>query len=56
VIRALAPLAELQDYSSRLKSLTGGEGSWSIELSHYEPVPARVQQELASRHKRHDDD
>ena len=40
------PLSELTDYQSRLKSLTGGEGSYSIEFSHHAPVPPRVQTEL----------
>jgi len=56
VIRAQAPLGELQDYGSRLKSLTGGQGTWSIEFSHYEAAPPRLQQELAARHKRAADD
>ena len=42
------PLSELGNYQSRLKSLTGGEGSYVIEFSHYDPVPPRVQQELAA--------
>jgi elongation factor G len=45
-VSALAPLAEITDYQSRLKSLTGGEGTYTIDLSHYDPVPARKQQEL----------
>ncbi|MBK7251086.1 MAG: elongation factor G [Gammaproteobacteria bacterium] len=45
-IAALVPLAELGDYQSRLKSLTGGQGSYTMVLSHYDPVPARRQQEL----------
>lgn len=45
-IMALVPLAELNDYTSRLKSLTGGEGSFTMDLSHYDPVPPRRQQEL----------
>ena len=40
-IGALVPLAELNDYQSRLKSLTGGEGTYTMELSHYDPVPPR---------------
>ena len=39
-IGALVPLAELNEYQSRLKSLTGGEGTYTMELSHYDPVPA----------------
>ncbi len=45
------PLAELDDYQGRLKSLTAGQGSYSIEFSHYAPVPAQTQQKLMSAHK-----
>ena len=45
-LTALVPLAEVTEYQSRLKSLTGGEGVFTMELSHYDPVPARKQQEL----------
>ena len=45
------PLAELDDYQGRLKSLTGGQGSYSIAFSHYAPVPPATQQHLASQHK-----
>ena len=45
------PLAELDDYQGRLKSLTGGQGSYSISFSHYAAVPAATQQQLASKHK-----
>ncbi|MEO8411811.1 MAG: elongation factor G, partial [Propionivibrio sp.] len=45
------PLAELDDYQGRLKSLTGGQGSYSIAFSHYAPVPAATQQQLAAQRK-----
>ncbi len=47
VISATVPLAELDDYSSRLKSMTAGEGSYELFFSHYDPVPHEVQQRLA---------
>ncbi|MBS1158165.1 MAG: translation elongation factor 2 [Proteobacteria bacterium] len=50
------PLAELNDYQSRLKSLTGGQGSYSIELARYSAVPPNVQQQLASKFQLHDED
>ncbi|MGD9388104.1 MAG: elongation factor G [Gammaproteobacteria bacterium] len=50
-IDAEAPLSELQDYANQLKSLTGGSGAWSMQLDRYEPVPAKVQQELVSASK-----
>lgn len=46
------PLAELEGYESRLKSITGGEGSYSIELSHYAPVPADIQRKLQDAFQR----
>lgn len=40
VVSGQVPLQELQDYHSRLKSLTGGEGSFTMDFSHYAEVPA----------------
>ena len=54
-IAGRAPLSELNNYQARLKSVTAGQGSYVIELSHYEPVPPQVQQQLASQHKHVDD-
>ena len=47
-LQALVPLAEISEYQSRLKALTGGQGAYTMELSHYDPVPPRKQQELAT--------
>jgi elongation factor G len=52
-VLALVPLAELTDYPVRLKSLTAGEGSYTLDLSHYETVPPRRQQELSGAWNRH---
>ena len=49
------PLAELEGYESRLKSLTGGEGTYSIELSHYEAVPGNIQKQLQDAFQRSED-
>jgi elongation factor G len=46
-----APLVELSDYQTHLKSITAGRGSYSIEFSHYAPVPAPTQQKLVSQHR-----
>src|SRR5499427_4745019 len=45
-LSAFVPLAEVSEYQSRLKALTGGQGAYTMELSHYDPVPPRKQQEL----------
>jgi elongation factor G len=47
-ITAQVPLAELGDYQTTLKSLTGGEGLFTLEFDHYETAPAPIQKELAS--------
>ncbi|MBF8270409.1 MAG: fusA, partial [Gammaproteobacteria bacterium] len=47
----LVPLSELVSYQSQLKSMTGGTGSYSISLSHYDPVPAKTQKELMAAFK-----
>ena len=44
------PLAELEDYQSRLKSLTGGQGAFTMAFSHYAQVPPGMQHALVSRH------
>ncbi len=54
LILAKAPLTQLQDYSKRIKSLTRGEGSFSLSLSHFEPVPAPLQQQLTEEHRESD--
>ena len=46
VVSGQVPLQELQDYHSRLKSLTGGEGNFTMEFSHYAEVPALQLKEL----------
>ena len=48
VVSGQAPLSELGSYQSELKSVTGGAGSYTMELSHYDPVPANVQQQLVA--------
>ena len=50
-IRGQVPLSELSDYQTRLKSVTGGQGAYSIEFSHYAPVPPHTQAQLVSKHK-----
>jgi elongation factor G len=46
VVKAKVPLSEVADYNSRLSSITGGQGSFAMELSHYEQVPSNVQQQI----------
>jgi elongation factor G len=50
-VNGQVPLSELNGYGSRLKSWTGGQGTYSVEFSHYEQVPPNVQQQLMAQHK-----
>jgi elongation factor G len=50
-ITAQAPLSELEHFPARLKSLTAGRGSYSLEFSHYEPAPLQLQQKLQAAHR-----
>ncbi|KAA0213530.1 MAG: elongation factor G [Leptolyngbya sp. PLA3] len=45
---AQAPLSELQNYSTELKSITGGSGSYTMEYSHDENTPPHIQQEVVA--------
>jgi elongation factor G len=51
VIKAAVPLAEVTNYQNQLKSVTGGQGSFSMEFSHYEAVPSNVQQQIVAQYK-----
>ena len=51
VIEAEAPLSEVAQYQSQLKSVTGGQGSFAMEFSHYDPVPPQVQQQIMAAYK-----
>ena len=51
VIKAQVPLSEVANYQNQLKSVTGGQGSYSMELSHYDPVPPHVQQQIVAAWK-----
>jgi elongation factor G len=50
------PLAEITDYASRLKSMTGGRGAFSIEFARHAQVPPQTQQKLAASFKLKDED
>jgi elongation factor G len=45
-ITAEVPLDELGNYQTTLKSVSGGEGNYRIDFSHYSPVPPAKQEEL----------
>jgi len=56
LISSLLPIAELPAFQLRLKSISGGDGTFIMELSHYEAVPPAVQKELAGKYKRKEEE
>ena len=56
VVKAQAPLAEVQRYSTELRALTGGEGFYTVEMSHYDPVPSNIAQQIAAAAKREEEE
>ena len=50
-ISAQAPLAELGQYQTQLKSVTAGQGSYTMQLSHYEAVPPNIQQQIVEQYR-----
>jgi len=51
VIKAQAPLAEILRYSPDLDSRTGGRGSFTMEFSHYQEVPAQIAEKVIAAYK-----
>lgn len=51
-IRALVPLAELFRYSVDLRSLTQGQGYFTMKFSHYEEVPAQLAEAIIEKAKK----
>jgi elongation factor G len=46
VVKAAVPMSEMLDFEPTLTSITGGRGSFFMEFSHYEEVPAQQQKKI----------
>ena len=55
-VTADMPLSSLSDYHTELKSMSQGQGNFTMEFSHYDPVPHAVQQELEAANKKKETD
>jgi len=55
-VLALVPLSELVEYAATLKSLTGGEGLYTLEVDHYAAAPPGVQKALVEAYRPHPDE
>ncbi len=52
VIKGQVPLAEILSYALDLTSITSGRGTFSYEISHYEEVPAHLQEKIIAESKK----
>lgn len=50
-ITAEIPLAEVTTYARVLSSMTGGQGSYTMEFNRYDVVPGNVQKEILEKAK-----
>ena len=50
-VEATCPLAEVMTYARTLSSMTGGQGSYTMEFSRYDVVPPNVQQQIIAKAK-----
>ena len=55
VIEASVPQSEMLRYATDLRSMTQGRGTYTMQLSHYDPVPAHLQQKIVEEHKKEDE-
>ena len=51
VIQAEVPVAEITKYSTDLRSMTQGRGSYTMEFARYEEAPADVQAKVIEKRK-----
>jgi elongation factor G len=49
IVQATVPLSEVLRYATDLKSMTGGQGSFTMEFKSYEAVPPNVQKEIVDK-------
>lgn len=56
VIKAQAPLAEIQRYAADLESMTSGRGSFTLAFDHYEEVPANIAEKIIAESKVEEDE
>ena len=52
IVHAQVPLAEIQRYSTDLRSFTQGRGIYTMTFSHYEQMPTHLQAEIVAQAER----
>ena len=54
IIKAQVPMAEILKYGPDLESMTSGRGAFSVEMSHYDEVPAQMAEKVIEASKKED--
>jgi len=49
VISAMVPLGEMFQYATDLRSMSQGRATYTMQFSHYEPVPAAISEQIVNR-------
>jgi len=52
IIKASVPQAEVANYATELRSMTGGAGSYTLEFSHYDMVPGKIADGVIAAYKK----
>ncbi|HEY3058729.1 MAG TPA: elongation factor G [Chloroflexota bacterium] len=52
VVEASVPQSEMLRYATDLRSMTQGRGTYTMRVSHYDPVPAHLQAKIIDEHKK----
>jgi elongation factor G len=55
-VRCEVPLREVTTYARTLSSMTGGQGSFTMDFAHYDVMPGNVQQEVISKATMHEEE
>ena len=55
LIEASVPQSEMLRYATDLRSMTQGRGTYTMRVSHYDPVPAHLQAKIIEEHKKEQD-
>jgi elongation factor G len=55
IVEASVPQSEMLRYATDLRSMTQGRGAYTMKVSHYDPVPAHLQQKIIEEHKKEHD-
>jgi elongation factor G len=56
IIKALVPSREVQRYSTDLRSMTAGEGSYTLSFSHYDLVPSQKAEAIIAQSKKSEEE